>query len=1277
MSSVTTFWSFKGGVGRSMLAANVAAMLTSRGRRVLLWDLDVEAPGLHLIPALAAKDPVPRGFLSWFAAPGDPAGLRARCQPTVHWPGLFVLPAFGADEGPGVGLTIDWWERLGPEGPATLDLLRRVIAELTEALRLDHVLIDARTGFTDLGGIVAGLLPDRTVLVGGYGAQQLHGWSSAWRALRAVPREPPLDVVLVASPVASFKDSGGDGRDEERRAAWREAFPGQLAIEIPWDGRLLWREDLLGVGEPESAVARAYRRVVQRVDGDRAPAFDGHAGDVVALLGRVGFHDFHAADARPGLVRVDCVQRSFPTDHAWTVWVADREVEAAEISGARSLVVAPGVRGLTDAVLTSVAELQRRVFDPEPHLMRVAAAFERGGAARAPAAEADGPDGVGDPVEALLQRSDDRVVIVGRGAAATLDRWAYALARRAQRDPEAPWPVRIDLRDRRSFGELLRDGLGADVEVAALLARQGRLVILSDGGDFARVRALIEFAPRSRVGAALEIAPPGWPAFTLRGGPEPARALGALVRDRAEALPWLSGELGRSVRLSEVFVAVGVADGAHRAMPIREAIAPEGVRLMLIGDPGAGKSTLLARLATDLLDEGAWLPVVLQARHALEHDDVVSAVVKVYGGFAREVAAARDGGRLVVLIDGVDEAPGARAKVGERLAAWVPSFGSCRVVLASRPHGKAFVAGFDEARVCPLEPVAQVRLLTALGIDEGAAEVALARLRQDGARLADLARNPLLLTLAATVLRADGALPRTRERLYERAITLRFERERVNPAAPRVASSRAALEGVVLRLHGQEEWTDGRVEKAARAEIGVDDPLGWAHEVARETGLIVKVEGGWAMPHRTLREHLVACALQRVGVSEAVLAAARKDEGRWAEVFALLAARLGGAAAELVERLRAAGGGPLLWKVLAEAEGLPADTLVAAFGLSGGRDAWEERMNALAGLPELVGGRLDLLVDVCERLGRVILHGAEAWQLREVVRRVADGLAGIVGPEGSVEAVRARARALVDTILLLHPARGPAVRDAARAEIVWCRVPAGRSWIGAHPDDPAPDDQKPGTWVQVVQDVEMGRDPVTNALYEWFDPEHAAEQGTSAKRPDAADHPVVFVCWFEAVAFAAWLSAPGVDWIGLPSDVAWEHACRAGTTTAYWSGDDEAALAAVGWYRGNSGDRTHAVGDLPSRRAGEHPLGLRHMHGNVLEWTSSFGLMFHPIKPEVQFNFTHWMALRGGSWWADRQTCRSAHRVRAVPTMRNGDVGFRLFRLPASVHGRGDLTLDR
>lgn len=48
---VTIFYSYKGGVGRTLLAANVAILLARRGK-TLLWDLDIEAPGLHRIPEL-------------------------------------------------------------------------------------------------------------------------------------------------------------------------------------------------------------------------------------------------------------------------------------------------------------------------------------------------------------------------------------------------------------------------------------------------------------------------------------------------------------------------------------------------------------------------------------------------------------------------------------------------------------------------------------------------------------------------------------------------------------------------------------------------------------------------------------------------------------------------------------------------------------------------------------------------------------------------------------------------------------------------------------------------------------------------------------------------------------------------------------------------------------------------------------------------------------------------------------------------------------------------
>ena len=62
--AVFTFYSYKGGVGRTLLAANMAVALARQGK-TLLWDLDVEAPGLHRINELRSAVSVKSGFFDW------------------------------------------------------------------------------------------------------------------------------------------------------------------------------------------------------------------------------------------------------------------------------------------------------------------------------------------------------------------------------------------------------------------------------------------------------------------------------------------------------------------------------------------------------------------------------------------------------------------------------------------------------------------------------------------------------------------------------------------------------------------------------------------------------------------------------------------------------------------------------------------------------------------------------------------------------------------------------------------------------------------------------------------------------------------------------------------------------------------------------------------------------------------------------------------------------------------------------------------------------------
>jgi formylglycine-generating enzyme required for sulfatase activity len=164
-------------------------------------------------------------------------------------------------------------------------------------------------------------------------------------------------------------------------------------------------------------------------------------------------------------------------------------------------------------------------------------------------------------------------------------------------------------------------------------------------------------------------------------------------------------------------------------------------------------------------------------------------------------------------------------------------------------------------------------------------------------------------------------------------------------------------------------------------------------------------------------------------------------------------------------------------------------------------------------------------------------------------------------------------------------------------------------------------DEEPVQWVSIAEDFYLARYPVTQAQFAawtqtpayqaWFavhreeirqtSNDNQAEPHTN-RFADNPSHPAERVTWWEACGYAEWLNAQGqlpAGWIAtLPNEAQWEYACRAGTTTAYWSGDEETDLARVGWYAGNADGKTHAVDEKLEPNA----WGLVGMHGNVWEW---------------------------------------------------------------------------
>jgi formylglycine-generating enzyme required for sulfatase activity len=207
-------------------------------------------------------------------------------------------------------------------------------------------------------------------------------------------------------------------------------------------------------------------------------------------------------------------------------------------------------------------------------------------------------------------------------------------------------------------------------------------------------------------------------------------------------------------------------------------------------------------------------------------------------------------------------------------------------------------------------------------------------------------------------------------------------------------------------------------------------------------------------------------------------------------------------------------------------------------------------------------------------------------------------------------------------------------------------------------------DEGPQTRVRLTRGFWLGKYPVMQGQWRALmenNPSHFTDSGLNA--------PVEGVSWDEAMEFARHLTEqerragrlPEGYVYTLPSEAQWEYACRAGTTTRFNLGDSESDLHRAGWFDGNSGDRTYAVGQKTP-----NAWGLYDMHGNVWEWTRSYWQGNHPGGSVVDYEGPSsgrgWVG-RGGGWGCLARGCRSARRNRWVPGDRS--VGFRLALAPS------------
>jgi formylglycine-generating enzyme required for sulfatase activity len=215
-------------------------------------------------------------------------------------------------------------------------------------------------------------------------------------------------------------------------------------------------------------------------------------------------------------------------------------------------------------------------------------------------------------------------------------------------------------------------------------------------------------------------------------------------------------------------------------------------------------------------------------------------------------------------------------------------------------------------------------------------------------------------------------------------------------------------------------------------------------------------------------------------------------------------------------------------------------------------------------------------------------------------------------------------------------------------------IPAGTFMMGADKNvEDGNEDEFPRHQVSISNLFYLGVYEVTQRQWKaLMDSNHSNFEGN--------DNPVEMVSWNEAQEFIRRLNQKeGHSRYRLPTDAEWEYSARAGSTSAYYFGNDKSQLGNYAWYQGNSGDTTHPVGQkLPNA------WGLYDMHGNVLELTEDWASVdyyanSHSVDPTGPPSGTRRLS-RGCSWNYNTPECRSANHFSDLPADRRNYIGFRL-----------------
>jgi cellulose biosynthesis protein BcsQ len=360
---IVTFYSYKGGTGRTMAVANVACLLAKAGRRVLVVDFDLEAPGIWryfdtfqrgldrrsglmdlLLEAVAVTEFMPGSVRpSWrkYATP-----VRVSAQSVT-----LMTSGVQDEEYPARVLGFDWGDFFANRGGG--EFFERLRAEWNS--EYDFVLIDSRTGITDIGGICTILLPDMIVPVFTANWQNLEGVvDTLGRAQRgrqelAYDRSPAL-VLPVLSRFESRTELESANEWLSRAASMlADCYADWLPKDI--DPRHMLERTKL----PHIAYFGFGERLAVQLQGTTDPESLGYAYSAVARL-----IDSHLKDAREVVAGTETPRASAAVEQrlepSAAPWIA--AIYANDYSSGANVVVGSGLVIDSERVLVGTRVLQ-------------------------------------------------------------------------------------------------------------------------------------------------------------------------------------------------------------------------------------------------------------------------------------------------------------------------------------------------------------------------------------------------------------------------------------------------------------------------------------------------------------------------------------------------------------------------------------------------------------------------------------------------------------------------------------------------------------------------------------------------------------------------------------------------------------------------------------------------------------------------------------------------------------------------------------------------------